>query len=248
MTKRFVLLFFLLAVSLSAWADPGYYVVTVYDNKDEKSLDYRYWTINRANGSKTIWPELGFGYGVTARWYTELYASAIGTSRSDLKLSTWNWQNDYQLTQGQYPFDLALHTNFIRPHDTADGYTFEFGPALQTDIGKVRLNGNVFFERSFASEESYGNGQGNATQMKYQWQAKYRWIPALHIGLQGFGELGDWDHWASRDQQSHRIGPAVFGSFELMPSTRFAYQAAYLRGSVYGKHADMFTMRLQLLF
>ncbi|MCU6435145.1 hypothetical protein LPB67_15310 [Undibacterium sp. Jales W-56] len=248
MTKPCVLLFLFLATCLSAQADPGYYVVTVYDNKDEKSLDYRYWTVKSAKGPEIIWPELGFGYGVNSRWYTELYASAIGTSKSDLKLSTWNWQNDYQLTQGQYPFDLALHTNFIRPHDTANGYAFEFGPALQTDIGKLQLNGNVFFEHSFATEESYGDGHSNAAQMKYQWQVKYRWMPALQIGLQGFGELGDWDHWVARDRQSHRVGPAVFGSLALTPSTTFKYQAAYLTGSVYSKHADMFTMRLQLLF
>jgi hypothetical protein len=242
MTKRLALTVFLLTVYATASADAGHYVVTVYDNQDEKSFDVRYWTQKFPGRGETIWPEAGFGYGVTSRWYTEFYASYIGSSSGDLVLDTWNWQNDYLLTQGQYPFDLALHTNLIRAHDSEEGYTLEFGPALQTEIGKLQLNGNVFFQRPYHSE------YGGATQMTYQWQAKYGWRQGLQFGLQGLGELGDWNHWAPRSQQSHRAGPALFGSLDIGGSQMIKYQASYLTGSIYGKHGNMLIARLQYVF
>ncbi len=53
-------------------ADPGYYLVTVYGNAGEKTIDYRYWTVKFPNRPEIIWPELGFGYGVSERWYSEV--------------------------------------------------------------------------------------------------------------------------------------------------------------------------------
>lgn len=232
----------LLGACAHASAEPGYYVVTVYDNKDEKSVDLRYWSVQRPDRAATIWPELGFSYGVSARWTTELYLSYVGKSRGDLVLDSWNWQNDYLLTQGQYPLDVALHSKLSRAHDPEDGYTLELGPALQTDLGKLQLNGNAFFERSFRSDE-----YNSAVQMKYQWQGKYRWKPAFQPGWQGFGELGDWNHWAARAQQSHRIGPALFGSVAL-GGALVKYQAAYLFGKVGGKRGEMLSVRVQWLF
>ena len=242
MFKRLAMVLSILMTYGTALAEPGYYFVSVYDNKDQKSVDFRYWTTNFPGHGQTIWPELGVGYGVTSRWYTEVYASYIGSSRSDLKLDSWNWQNDYLLTQGQYPIDVALHTNLARGHDNDEGYTLEIGPAMQTDFKRLQVNGNIFLERTYRSVD------GGATQMKYQWQTKYRWKPMLELGLQGFGELGDWDHWASRDQQSHRVGPALFGSVHVGKEFSIKYQAAYLIGSIYGRHGYMFTSRVQYLF
>ncbi len=242
MTKNLALAVFLLALCAAAQAYPGYYLVSVYDNQGEKSLDFRYWTIKYPSRPATIWPELGIGYGVTSRWYTELFASYVGSNSSDLNLDTLNWQNDYLLTQGQYPFDLALHSNLARAHDIQEGYTLDFGPALQTEVGRLQLNGNLFLERTLRSED---NG---TTQLQYQWQAKYRWRTALEFGLQGFGELGDWDHWAPRNRQSHRIGPVFAGRLPTGASQAVKYQVSYLTGKIYGRHGNMLSLRLQYVF
>src|SRR6185436_2037693 len=135
------------ALGSAARADPGYYVVTVYDNAGQVNLDLRYWTVNLDNIPQVKWPELGLGYGVTSRWTTELYGSWIGSSQMPMQLNTWNWQNDLLLTQGDYPLDVALHTLLVRDARKADGYAIEWGPVLQTDVGRTQLNGNVFFEK-----------------------------------------------------------------------------------------------------
>ena len=232
----------LLGVHALAAADPGYYVVTAYDNEGQRTLDLRYWTVKTPGEPATLWPEVGFGYGVTSRWYTELFASFIGTMDTAMKLSTWNWQNEVLLTQGQYPFDLAIHASLIRAAESYEGYALEIGPVLQTDIGRTQLNLNLFFEHT------WGGYASAHTQMKYQWQAKYRWTPALQFGAQGFGELGDWAKWAPRDEQSHRIGPALFGRWDLGQGRALLYQAAWLVGSTYGQNGNMFSMRAQYAF
>jgi len=172
------------AAGSAALADPGYYVVTVYDNEGRSSIDVRYWTVKFPQTPEVIWPEVGFGHGVTSRWTTELFASWIGSSQFATRLSTWNWQNDFLLTQGELPLDIALHAQLIRNQLDNGGRALEYGLVLQTDVGRTQLNGNVFFERGWGGLDS------GATQLKYQWQLRYRWKPGLHVGAQGFAQLG----------------------------------------------------------
>jgi hypothetical protein len=233
---------FLLTACTVAQADPGYYLVSVYENEGQTNLDYRYWTFRAPGEGETIWPEIGVGYGVTKRWYTELLASYIGDDASNLKLSNLTWQNDYLLTQGQYDFDLALHTLLVRTYGPDGSYALEFGPALQTDFGRVQVNTNLVFEKVF------DDTLAQPVQLKYQWQAKYRWKPGFQFGLQGFGELGDWNNWAPREHQSHRAGPMVSGTIKTSGTQAFKYEASYLFGSTYGTPGNMFSMRLQFVF
>lgn len=165
-----------LCMAASAWAVwPGYYLVSVYENEGLATVDFKYWGVKKPNSAPVHWPEVGFGYGVTKRWYTELYASYVGSAGVPYALSDINWQNDYLLTQGQYPFDLALHTNLKWFNNPADGHFLEWGPALQTELGaRTQLNANVFFERTFNAQVN--PSASNATQLKYQWQVKHRWL------------------------------------------------------------------------
>jgi hypothetical protein len=225
-------------LSGAALADPGYYVVTVYDDPGLRTVDFRYWTVKPNGDTEVVWPEVGLAWNVNGRWTTELLASWIGSSQSATKLSTLNWQNDFLLTRGQYPFDLALHTLLVRPQNPAAGSAIEIGPVFQTDIGRTQLNFNVFLERG------YGAAYEGPTEMKLQWQVRHRWRPGLHLGLQGFGEVGTWDDWSRHAEQSHRAGPAVFGSTGDGPGS-LGWQAAYLVGKTYGQRGHMFSMRVK---
>jgi len=239
--KRFGLAGLLVICLGAAHADAGYYVVTVYDNPGVRTLDFRYWTFRPSGDHVTYWPEVGFGWNVTGRWYSEFLASYIGGYDSPTTLSNWEWQNDVLLTQGQYPFDLAIHTLYSRPKDASDGSTLEVGPAFQTEFTRTQLNLNVFFDRGLGAQ-AY-----DATELRYQWQVRQHWLPLLNVGAQGFGELGPWDHWLPADQQSHRAGPAIFGHARLGPGD-LGWQAAYLFGKAYGMHGDMLTLRVKYEF
>jgi len=223
-----------------ALADTGYYLVSIYDAEGQASIDCKYWNAHFATHTLAS-PEIGVGYGVTSRWYTEIYADTIKINGGGSQWSETAWQNDFLLTQGQYDFDLALHTKIERPRDSSEGYGVEFGPALQTEIGKTQFNVNAFFQRDYRSDND------GAMQLTYQWQVKQHWKRWFQPGLQGFGEVGQWDHWLPRNQQSHRAGPAFFGSRDI-GAQELKYEAAYLFGKNSGRHAKSFTMRVQLVF
>ena len=243
MTRTLVLASLLLLSAAPACADPGYYVVTAYDNEGQRSVDFRYWTVRLRGSPVFAWPEVGFGYGVTSRWTTGVLASWIGSSQMATRLSTWNWQNEFLLTQGQYPFDLAVYLNYIANHDRAEGDAIEVGPVFQTELGRAtQLNLNLFFERHFHTAAP------GPTTAKYQWQVKYRASRAWQFGVQGFGELGRWDTWSPSDQQSHRAGPAIFGTLPMGDGKSLQVQAAYLVGSIYGQHGSMFSLRAHYTF
>lgn len=231
----------LMLCGAAAHADSGYYVVTVYDDPGAKTVDFRYWTFKPRGSAMVRWPEVGLGWNVNGRWYTEVLESYVGSSQFATKLEAVEWQNDVLLTQGQYPFDLAIHTLLVRPQHPASGSSVEIGPVFQTDIGRTQLNFNLIFSRGFGAEST------GSTELAYQWQVRYRWTSWLHVGAQGLGELGPWDDWQSHEAQSHRAGPALFGSIPLGSAT-LKWQAAYLIGKFFAQRGDMFTMRAKVDF
>lgn len=231
----------LVFLSAAALADPGYYVVTVYAEPGVKTVDFRYWTVRLPGSSVITWPELGLGWNINSRWYSEVLASYVGSHDFATRLSTVNWQNDVLLTQGQYPFDLGVHTLLVLPQSPATGHTIEIGPVFQTDIARTQVNVNLILEHEF------GVPGPTPTSLKYQWQLRHHWRPWLHIGAQGFGEVGPWNHWSPHSEQSHRAGPAVFGTL-LASGGVVAWQASYLFGSTYGQRGNMFSMRVKYDF
>lgn len=225
-----------------AQAGTGYYLVSVYSDPGQWTLDYKYWNAKASVGPPIGSPELGIAYGVNSRWYTELYGVTQQDAVQGRQMLSMNWQNDVLLTQGEYPFDLAIHTDVGQYRNSQrDGYSLELGPALQTEWWRTQFNANLFLQRDYRSQ------QNGPTQLVYQWQVRQHWRPWFNFGLQGFGELGRWDHWATRDQQSHRAGPALFGTLR-MGHQFVKYEAAYLFGTNATISARTFTMRLQVGF
>lgn len=222
------LLAFAALFPLAAFAETGYYMVTTYDVEGQASIDYKYWNAHYKNSRNVASPEIGIGYGVTSRWYTELTAQWIQFDGRQTRHTGVEWQNDFLLTQGQYDVDVALHTVVERARRRDRGYFVEIGPVLQTQIWRTQLNLNLFLQREF------DNGLSNETELAYQWQVKQRWKSWFAPGLQGFGE---------RRQHSHRVGPAFFGEVG-----RVKYEAAYLFGRNSGRVANSFTMRVQYFF
>lgn len=221
-----------------AAADPGCYVVTVYSDPGARTVDFRYWDVRQPGEPTTSWPEVGLGWNVNGRWYTEVVTSCITSNEYGTHLSTLNWQNELLLTRGQYRFDLVLHMLLVKAKSAWGANAFEFSRVLQSELDRTQLNANLICERSFGANATEPN------QLKYQWQVRQRWRPWLHFGAQGFGELGPWNHWSARDAQSHRLGPAMYGTAPLGERS-LNWQAAYLIGSTHGQNGEMFTLRMK---
>lgn len=228
----------------SATAGPADYVYTPTVEFGEKEIDFKFGTAKLPDGTRTTVSSLGFGYGATDYWFTELYIKR--EREGSEKVSIVEWENKFQLTEtGKYPVDLGLVVEFEAPINKNEAYELKLAPLMQTEFGKVQLNGNLTFERKFGPKDA---DDRHVTEMGYQWQAKYRWQPAFEFGLQGFGELGKWNHWDNVDTQNHRMGPAIFGKFDVATHQAIKYNAALLFGTSQAAANHTFRMQVEYEF
>lgn len=206
-----------------AQAGPSDYVHTPIVEYGEHEIELKGGRARLGNGSQEQAYAASYGVGVTPWWFTEGYVKFEGATGQPTKAEAVEWENVFQLTEtGKYAADFGLLLEIERPRDHAEGYELTFGPLVQTEIGRLQLNGNVLFQHHVRASEP------SETEMHYEWQVKYRWLPAFEPGLQGFGELGKWDHWAPSSEQSHVFGPALFGKVGLGAHHALRYDAAIL--------------------
>ncbi len=217
------------------------YVYTPAVEYGEREIDFKFGATSPVAGNKSQGASIGYGYGAKEYWFTEIYLKQEreGSDISNIA----EWENKFQLTEtGEYPVDVGLITELEAPLSANTPWEFKLGPLFQTEFGKLQLNGNLLFERAFGKADE--NGLPYNTNFSYQWQAKYRWQPTLEFGVQGLGEMGKWNDWDKQSDQSHRIGPAVFGKFALGNRQAIRYNAAWLFGT--GNAAPDNTFRMQV--
>jgi hypothetical protein len=226
-------------------AGPSDYVYTPQVEHGEREVDLKFGSARDGSGDRQQAWSIGYGYGASERWFSEIYAKFQSASGEGNHLDAWEWENKFQLTDtGEYPIDIGFLTEIEKPHRKGEpSYEFKFGPLFQTEFGKLQLNANLLWERKFRGSDEDPSVRHN-TEFGYQWQVKYRWRQAFEFGLQGFGELGKWNDWDPRDQQNHRFGPAVFGKLALGNRQAVKYNAAWLVGV--SQAAPDHTFRLQL--
>lgn len=229
----------------NAAAGPADYIYTPTVEHGEKEADFKFGTAKQQDGTRKTVSSLGFGYGATEYWFTELYLKRELASGENLTLV--EWENKFQLTEtGKYAVDIGLVTEIEAPLNNGnEPWEFKIGSLFQTEFGKLQLNGNVLLERKFGAKDA---DDRYATEIGYQWQAKYRWKPALEFGAQGMGEMGEWDNWDSSNNQNHRAGPAVFGKLALGNKQAIKYNAAWLFGISDAAPNNTFRMQVEYEF
>ncbi len=228
------------SLSNTALAGVADYVYVPAVEYGEKEIDFKTGTAKLQNGDRAQVSSIGFGYGVTEYWFSEVYFKHEREGSDTLSIG--ELENKFQLTEtGKYPVDLGLVIEIEAPLNKNTAYELKLAPLLQTEFGKTQLNGNLTFERTFGPNQS-------PTQLGYQWQAKYRWKPAFEFGLQGFGDMGKWNDWDAADAQNHRLGPAVFGKVHLDVKQVIKYNAAILFGASEAAANHAFRMQVEYEF
>jgi len=206
-----------------ARAEPQSYVHTPIVEYGEREIDVHGGRSRLGDGTDANGVAAGFGIGLTPWWFTEVYGISEWAAGDPIQLHSVEWENVFQLTEtGKHAAELGLLFEVERPRDHAEGYELVYGPLLQTDAGEWQFNGNLLIDQHVQANPSV------ATELQYEWQAKWRWREAFEPGMQGFGGIGKWDHWDHADQQSHVLGPAVFGKLRLGGRQALRYDAAYL--------------------
>lgn len=248
---RFLPTLFATAALLPAFAcaGPSDYLYLPAVEYGEREIDLKYGTakLPDAEGRASA-ASVGLGWGATPRWFTEAYLKVHKEPGGRSRYDAFEWENKFQLTEaGQYPVDLGLITEIEVPRERAtEGYELKAGPLVQWDTGLVQWNANVLFERVVRGRADPDDPR--ATEMGYQFQVKYRASPAFEYGVQAFGDLGPWDHWAPRSAQSHRAGPAVFGKLKAGEHEAIRYNAAWLVGATRGAADSTFRVQVEYEF
>jgi hypothetical protein len=224
---------------ISSHAGPSDYIYTPAVTYGEREIDFKSGSADKKDTPVEAAASIGFGYGATQWWFTEVYLKYKRELNTDTRFDAVEWENKFQLTEtGQYPVDVGFLVEIERPMDHDEGWEVKWGPLFQTEFGKVQLNANLLFQRSYHAAEP------SNMEFKYQWQVKYRWLPHFEYGLQGFGEMGTYDNWSPQDEQIHKLGPAVFGKLPLGGRQAIKYNAAWLFGN--SKASPYNTLRLQV--
>jgi len=245
--RTLVGLVLLLGTQYALAVNAGDYLFTPTVTQGEREIDL-YGGIG-SSGDKTPAESnagLGFGYGVTQHWFTELdityrWQSPVGTG-----LDAFEWENIIQIGEpGQWPVDIGMLCNIEKPYEASrnspqtEGTSIRFGPLLQKDIGKVEVNFNLFLTRFFQSSEF------SSTQFGYQSQIKYRYSAPLEVGIQAFGRVSSRAQtWAPYPQQVLRVGPVVLGLLRLPQERSLSYNVGFLMGTT--QHSPDQTLRVQI--
>jgi hypothetical protein len=227
----------------TAYAGPDEYVAMPAVTYGEREIDFKYGTAKKPDDYRIGAGSIGYGFGVTQSWMTELYVKYKHADGEATKFDAFEWENKFQLTEpGQYPVDAGLLLEIERPQDRNEGYEITLGPLLQTEFDKLQLNANFLLQHNFRAAE------GNPYRLNYQWQAKYRWLPTFEYGAQGFGDLAQFRSDVSAPEKQHRIGPAIFGKITTGPRKAIKYNAAFLFDVGGGNRGNSFRTQIEYEF
>ena len=225
-------------ISNQALAGPADYIFTPIVEYGEKEVEIKYGSGALQNGTSNQVSVIGLGAGIKEHWFTEVSLKSKRKGGNETNLL--EWENKFQLTEtGEYSVDVGAITELEAPLNSNTPWEAKVGGLLQTEFGKLQLNGNLIFKREFALA-----GSSFDTQLLYQLQAKYRLQPTFEFGVQSLGDMGKWNDWSSQSKRDHFVGPAVFGKINLGGRRFIKYNAAWLFGasSVAPKH----TFRTQI--
>jgi hypothetical protein len=230
-----------LVLAAPVFAGPADYVYTPTVEYGEREIDIKYGSTTPEAGDRLQAASVGFGYGATESWFTEIYLKHERDGSQEATLA--EWENKFALTEpGKYPVDAGVITELEVPLSKDLPWEFKFGPLFQTQVGKLQVNGNLLFERAFGKADE--SGMPYVTNLNYQLQVKYRLQQTFEFGLQGLGELGKWNDWSPSEGQTHVLGPAAFGKIRLGNRRAVKYNAAWLFGT--GKGSPNHTFRTQI--
>jgi hypothetical protein len=236
--------------AIAAAAEPQDYVKEPTVEYGEREIDFKAgtWQLRGDEPARQSRASIGFGWGATPWWFTEAYLKYDRTSPESTRYDALEWENKFQLTEpNQYFADLGILVELEIPRERkVEGYEFKVGPLVQWYTGDVRWNANVFFERVFRGESD--PDEPRHTEFSYELQAKVPVRRNLEVGVQAFGDLGPWNHWAPHDEQVHRIGPAIFGKVKLEGREAIRWNVGYLMPLTSGSPKNQFRVQAEYEF
>lgn len=182
-----------------------------FDDRDEKD-----------NKQKN---KFAVGYGVTDRWFTEIYGifeDHPGVDEDEgLEYEATEWENRFQISEpGQWWADTGFYVayEFASKEETAD--KFELKLLLEKSIDQWTHRTNLILEKEVGadSEEEWEGGAA--------WSTSWRLRPEFEPGIELYWEYGEFTESRPFEEQELLLGPVVYGKI----GPHLSYDVGYLFG------------------
>ena len=161
------------------------------------------------------------GYGVTNRWFSELYGEIEKEPDKKFEFTALEWENRYQLfEQGQYWLDAGLYFAYETSFEDKHPDKIEGKFLLEKSLGNFSHTANVIFEKQV------GRHPQEETEAGLAWSSRYHWREYLEPGFELHSDFGELREHIPYEEQTHQIGPVVYGRL----GKEIKYDIGYLFG------------------
>ncbi len=172
--------------------------------------------------------QFSVGYGVTDRWFTELYSKFEREPQDHTTFDAWEWENIFQLTErGEYWLDVGSSLAYEWTPQSNRADTIETRLLLEKDMDKTSHILNVILEKDI------GSGPKASLESTVLWSSRYNLSRYFEPGFEISSDFGELKDTGSFDEQKHSIGPTAYGKIPLHLTNRadsLKYRVGYLVG------------------
>ncbi len=166
------------------------------------------------------------GYGVSDRWFTEVYGEVERTKNDNdedlnFKFTALSWENRFQLTeQGQLPVDIGLYLEYEASFEDKHSDKLEAKLLLEKSLI------NFTHTLNLALEQQVGRHPGEDLAGGLAWSSKYRLKEWFQPGVEWHSDFGEINQVVAYNDQKHQAGPAFYGKIGSVK-----YDVGYLFGA-----------------
>ncbi len=171
------------------------------------------------------------GYGITDRWFTEIYGETEKEAgEHSCEFTAVEWENRLQLfEQGKYWLDAGLYFAYETTVKEKTADKIEGKILLEKSLGPFLHTANIIFEKEV------GGGSSEQTTGGFAWSSRYRWQKFFEPGMELHSDFGELREGLGYSKQSHQLGPVFYGKL----GEHIKYDVGYLFGltdpAAYGK-------------
>jgi len=192
---------------------------------------------SRKNG--TNHHQFSLSYGITDRWLSEITGILTDAPGRKFRYSAFKWENIYQIFEpGEQWLDAGLYLEYKAPASSQNtAQSLEFKLLLEKDTGAWLHTLNLVLAKEFGASV-------RDTTFGYAWRSKWQVARAFNPGFEAFATIGPLRRFRPVDQQSHLVGPVIYGKL----TNSLNYEAGYLFGLTRGSVDGNIKFNLELEF
>lgn len=164
------------------------------------------------------------GYGVTDRWFTEVYGileNHPGSADDGIEYEATEWENRFQISEpGEWWADTGFYVAYEFASESEEADTLEMKALFEKSIDQWTHRTNLIVERGVGgdSEEEWEGGAS--------WSTSYRLRPEFEPGVEIHWEYGEFTESRPFEEQEFLLGPVIYG--KIGPHVK--YDVGYLFG------------------